>query len=353
MNTRKEQSIALLSLALSFLVNACAPVGPDFVKPDANEIKDWTAQSREDFLFEAQDKVEWWQVFDDTVLNNLVKLAHQHNNNVRLAGLRVLEARAILGIATGSMYPQSQAMFGEAIAVQASESNANTGGGGDLQFTQYSLGVGASWEVDFWGRFRRGIEAADANLLATSANYDDVMVLVIAGVADTYMIIRSTEEQLRLARDSLELQQRSYEIVDVLFRNGSTSELDRLQAKTLLLGTKATIPGLEITLQQSKNALSVLLGIAPSRLEHVFKGDGTPPDVPDTLSVGLPADLLRQRPVVRRAELQALAQNALVGVAEANLYPSFSLNGFLGVSSTDVKTGNAIIDDMYSNDSEA
>jgi NodT family efflux transporter outer membrane factor (OMF) lipoprotein len=177
------------------------------------------------------------------------------------------------------------------------------------------------------------------------------MVLVTAAVADTYVIIRATEQQLRLARDSVELQQRSFEIVEVLFRNGSSSELDALQAQTLLLGTKATIPGLEATLQQSKNALSVLLGMAPSDLEQIFKGDGSPPDVPEAVDVGMPADLLRQRPDVRRAELAALAQNALVGVAEANLYPSFSLNGFLGISSTDVDTGNSTIDDLFSSDS--
>ena len=284
---------------------------------------------------------QWWRILEDPVLNEFVDAAIQSNNNLKIAGLRVIEAQADLGIATGSRYPQVQAVSGD----------ASIADNGDLRLEQYNLGAGLSWEIDFWGRFRRGIEAADANLLATIANYDDVMVLVTAAVADTYVIIRATEQQLRLARDSVELQQRSFEIVEVLFRNGSSSELDALQAQTLLLGTKATIPGLEATLQQSKNALSVLLGMAPSDLEQIFKGDGSPPDVPEAVDVGMPADLLRQRPDVRRAELAALAQNALVGVAEANLYPSFSLNGFLGISSTDVDTGNSTIDDLFSSDS--
>ena len=264
---------------------------------------------------------EWWRILEDPVLNDFIDAAIQRNNNLKIAGLRVIEAQASLGIAIGNRYPQVQAVSGDASIVD----------NGDLRIEQYNLGAGLSWEIDFWGRFRRGIEAADANLLATIANYDDAMVLVTAAVADTYVIIRATEEQVRLARDSVDLQQRSYEIVDVLFRNGSSSELDALQAQTLLLGTKATIPGLEATLRQSKNALSVLLGMAPSDLEQMFKGDGTPPNVPAAVGVGMPADLLRQRPDVRRAELQALAQNALVGVAETNLYPSFSLNGFLGM----------------------
>ncbi len=333
----------LAFIAVLFLAVACAPVGPDYVRPDVAVHPAWLDAELAQFDTSPAELAEWWKILGDPLLDDLIDTAIQNNNSLRIAGLRVIESQASLGIAVGNQYPQVQAVTGDASVMDS----------GDVKLEQYSLGAGLSWEIDFWGRFRRGVEAADANLMATIADYDDIMVLVTAAVADTYMVIRATEEQLRLAGDSLELQQRSYEIVDVLFRNGSSSELDALQARTLLLGTQATIPGLEITLQRSKNALSVLLGIAPSDLGHVFKGDGAPPDVPDAVSVGLPADLLRQRPDVRRAELQALAQNALVGAAEANLYPSFSLNGFLGVSSTDVNTGNAIIDDLFSSDNEA
>jgi NodT family efflux transporter outer membrane factor (OMF) lipoprotein len=328
-------------LASLLLTVACAPVGPDFVRPEAPVNPAWLDTELAQFETSPASLAEWWRILEDPVLNGFIETAIQRNNNLKIAGLRVIEAQASLGIATGNRYPQVQAVSGDASIVD----------NGDLRIEQYNLGAGLSWEIDFWGRFRRGIEAADANLLATIANYDDVMVLVIAAVADTYVIIRATEQQLRLARDSVDLQQRSFEIVDVLFRNGSSSELDALQAQTLLLGTKATIPGLEATLQQAKNALSVLLGMAPSDLERIFKGDGSPPDVPEAVDVGMPADLLRQRPDVRRAELAALAQNALVGVAEANLYPSFSLNGFLGISSTDIDTGNSTIDDLFSSDS--
>ncbi len=328
-------------LASLLLTVACAPVGPDFVRPEAPVNPAWLDAELAQFETSPASLAEWWRILEDPVLNEFIDTAIHRNNNLKIAGLRVIEAQANLGIATGNRYPQVQAVSG----------GASIADNGDLRIEQYSLGAGLSWEIDFWGRFRRGIEAADANLLATIANYDDAMVLVTAAVADTYVIIRATEEQLRLARDSVELQQRSFEIVDLLFRNGSSSELDALQAKTLLLGTTATIPGLEATLQQSKNALSVLLGMAPSDLKELFKGDGAPPDVPEAVDVGMPADLLRQRPDVRRAELAALAQNALVGVAEANLYPSFSLNGFLGVSSTDIDTGNTTIDDLFSSDS--
>ena len=329
---------AFLSLAV-----ACAPVGPDFVRPDAPANPAWLQAELDEFESSPAELAEWWRVLEDPALDEVIGTAIRNNNNLRIAGLRVIESQANLGIATGNQYPQVQALSGDASIVDNSS----------LTLQQYSLGAGLSWEMDFWGRYRRGIEAADANLLANIASFNDVMVIVTAAVADTYMIIRATEEQLQLARDSLKLQQRSYDIVQVLFRNGSSSELDALQARTLLLGTKATIPGLEIALEQSKNALSVLLGVTPSHFEQVFKGDGAPPDVPDSVLVGVPAEMLRQRPDVRRAELQALSQNALVGVAEANLYPSFSLNGFLGVSSSDLDTGNDVIDGLFSSDSGA
>lgn len=337
---------------LGFLV-ACAPVGPDFVKPDAKVNDQWSEDVREEFQFEPQDSVTWWQVLGDPVLNQLVEHTQQQNNNIKIAGLRVLEARAALGIAIGNQYPQSQVVSGSATSVSASESNANTTAG-DLEFTQYNLGVGASWEIDFWGRFRRGIESADANLLATLASYDDTLVLLTAQVVDTYAVIRTAEEQLRIGKENLALQQRSYDIVDVLYRNGESSELDVQQAETLLLSTKATIPGFEITLRQAHHALSALLGMPPADMSALL-GTGAIPLIPEKIMVGVPADLVRQRPDVRQAELFAMAQNAQVGVAKANLYPSFSISGSLGLAAagnTDTtRTGDSGIGELFRSES--
>jgi NodT family efflux transporter outer membrane factor (OMF) lipoprotein len=342
------------SLSLAALLSACAPVGPDFIKPDAPANIAWPEKFREDFEFSPQQQVEWWQVFDDPVLTELVLLARQENNNLKIAGLRVLESRALLGLAIGSQYPQGQVVFGDATALQASESNANTTAG-DLSFSQYSLGVSATWELDFWGRFRRGIEAADANMLASIASYDDVFVLLAAQVADAYAVIRTTEEQLRIAKQNVALLQRSYEITDVIFRNGHGSDLDVQRSLTILFGTQASIPNLEISLHQAENALSVLLGLPPSDLSNLLGEDGELPDVPGSVAVGLPAEMLRQRPDIRRAELQAMAQNALVGVATADLYPSFSLNGTLGLAAaggTDTtRTGDSGFNELFRADS--
>jgi NodT family efflux transporter outer membrane factor (OMF) lipoprotein len=334
---------------------ACAPVGPDYVRPESMSNESWSDFVREDFQFEAQDRVEWWDIFDDPVLSQLVVTAHQNNNNIRLAGLAVLEARAALGIARGNFYPQAQFVAGDATRIELSESNANTLGGADLSYWQYNLGANASWEIDFWGRFRRGIESADANFLASIASFDDTLVLLTAQIADVYVAIRSAEEQLRIARENLALQQRSYDIVDVLYRFGASNELDVLQAQTLLLSTKATIPSLETGLRQAHNALATLLGLPPTDLTQILGGEGNIPEVPEQIMVGIPADMLRQRPDVRRAELFAMAQNAQVGVAKADLYPSFSINGSLGVAASGdtntTRTGDSGIGELFRSES--
>ena len=212
--------------------------GPILCVPDLPANPAWLEAELEQFDTDAPELAEWWKRLNDPVLDELIATALTNNNNLRIAGLRVLESQASLNIATGQQYPQGQVVAGDATAVGASESNANTTAG-DLSFTQFNLGASLSWEIDFWGRFRRGIEAADANLLASMASFDEAMILVIAQVANTYTAIRSTEEQLRLAQESLAIQQRSYDIVELLYRNGESSELDALQAQTLLLGTEA------------------------------------------------------------------------------------------------------------------
>ncbi len=335
--------LAPLLLVVGCLAVGCTSVGPEYERPEASINPDWLQSELDQFDTSPAELAQWWETLNDPVLNELIATAIEQNNSIKIAGLRILEAQASLGIATGNRFPQVQVISGDAGYTDT----------GDLTQEQFNLGAGLSWEIDFWGRFAHGVEAADANYLASIASYDDVMVLVIATVADVYAVIRATEAQLRLARESLKLQQRSFDIVDVLFRNGSSSELDALQARTLLLSTAATIPEFEAVLIQAKNALSVLLGIAPANLEKSFDGSSAQLTVPATIALGLPADLLRQRPDVRQAELRAISQNAVVGIATADLYPSFSLTGFLGVSSTTVDSGNATVDNFLSSDGSA
>jgi len=324
-------------------LTACAPVGPDFVRPETEIPPGWSEADRNGLEASAISQPQWWRVFEDPVLNKLVETAWQQNNSLEIAGLRVLEARAQLGIAQGNQYPQSQLAAGSGIYT----SPANNFGGGS-NFWQYGIGASASWEIDFWGRFRRGIESADAAYLASVAARDQALILLTAQVVNTYAVIRINQEQLRFARENVVIQQRSYDITSVLFRNGSDSELDMQQAHTLLLSTQATIPGFEIALKQARNALNTLLGKPPGTIDDLLGEDHGIPALPEKIEVGIPADLLRRRPDVRQAELNALSQNARVGLAEADLYPSFSLTGSLGLVAGGA--GGTDFGDLFSSD---
>ncbi len=329
--------------ALVVLLTACAPIGPDFDKPEVVLPPGWSDVGEHGLEASPVDQPQWWRVFEDPVLDKLVKTAWLQNNSLEIAGLRVLQARAQLGIAQGNQYPQSQLSAGSATYT----SPANNFGGSS-NFWQYGIGASASWEIDFWGRFRRGIESADAAYMASIAARDQALILLTAQVVNTYTIIRINQEQLHYAFENEALQQRSYDIAAVLYRNGSDSELDMQQAHTLLLSTQATIPGFEIALQQAINALNTLLGQVPGSLDDLLGSEQRIPTLPDSIAVGIPADLLRRRPDVRQAELNALAQNARVGLAEADLYPSFSLTGSIGLVSGGA--GSSDFGDLFSSD---
>ena len=333
----------LFFFILTVFLSACAPVGPDFVKPEVKIPAQWHEQDIEGLVSGSPDLTTWWNIFNDPVLNTLVESARRHNNTLEIAGLRVLEARAQLGIATGSLYPQSQLAAGSATKTSPPE---NTGI--SANYWQYSLGASAAWEIDFWGRFRRGVESADASFMASVAAYNQALVLLTAQVVDSYTAVRLAEEQVRIARENIDIQQRSYDIAEVLFRNGETSELDMQQANTLLLSTKATIPSLEVQLTQARNALSILLGQPPGSINIMLTNGIAIPVIPEEIAIGFPADMLRLRPDVRQAELLAMAQNAQVGVAETGLYPSFSLAGSIGLAAGG--PGGSDLGDLFSGD---
>ena len=326
MNYKKtlKPAAAFSASAIILAMSAACTVGPEFKRPEIRLEPSWYQEERDGLSSSESDLVAWWEVFGDPTLNRLVEEAHRANNNLEIAAVRILESRAQLGIATGLRWPQSQ------FAVAGADYTSPPDSAGSWNS---NLGGSVAWEIDLWGRYRRGIESADAALQATMASYDDFLVLLTAQVAQTYTTIRLIEEQLAIAHENIRIQRRSYEIVEVLSRHGDKSALDLQQAYTLLLGTEATVPALEAALRQAKNALSTLLGRPPGDLPGLLDEDGELPPLPEELAVGIPADLLRRRPDVRVAELNAMALNAQVGVATAALYPSFSLTGFLGLAS--------------------
>ncbi len=342
----------LYGVMLLVFLSGCTMVGPDFVPPKADVSKEWVEAKEERVKTGPPDYKNWWQVFDDPALDNLIQTAYEQNLPLRIAGVRVFEARALLGITIGEFYPQVQHGFGSVTYNRVSENAypgsqaGSTAGNTDFSSWQAEIGVGASWELDFWGKFRRAIQSADANFLSSIAVYDDALVTLTADVARSYVMIRTFEERLKIARENLLTQKESLRIAQARFEAGATSERDVQQALTQLKSTEAQIPSLETSIRRTQYALSILLGMPPGKLNDLLAGSGGIPKAPLEVAVGIPAELLRRRPDIRNAELQAAAQSALIGYAKADLYPSFSLTGVFGFLSSNA--GKSNLSDLFS-----
>ena len=210
----------------SLLLSACTTVGPDFKSPIVPWLATWSGglleESKADSRTEARLQFDdWWRNFNEPALDQLIADAQRLNPGVRTAGMRIMEARAQLGIAGSALYPQVQQLNGEALRV-----GQNQSGGANKSFSTYNIGLDIGWEIDFWGKFRRGVEAADASYFASIAQYDDVQVLVAAQIANTFCTIRIIEQRLRIAHENAALQKRSLEITERLFKSGNEAELD-------------------------------------------------------------------------------------------------------------------------------
>ena len=326
-----------LWLACVACLGGCVTVGPDFHPQHEDWAEHWSDPAIEQATLQQSqpDASQWWQVFGDQNLERLMAEADAHNADLKVAGLRVLEARAQLGIAQSGRYPQVQQIGGDALYTKSR--HAGGSGPNSSGSWQYGIGFDIGWELDFWGRFRRAIEAADAAYFASQANREAVLVLLHAQVADTYFTMRTAEARLRLARDNAALQKRSYEITERLFKSGETDELDLQQAKTQYLSTLSSIPSFESQITLARHALSSLIGRPPGALPELDEQpgkEGVIPLVDHAVLQDVPANLLLRRPDVRAAELHMAAQSALIGVAKADLYPTVTLLGTLAWSAS-------------------
>ncbi len=345
--SNKSTKPALFGLiALAFLFSGCTLVGPDYVKPTAQEPKEWLESTDPKIESKEGDFKDWWIVFSDPVLNDLIQAAYQQNLPLQIAGLRIYEARAQLGIAFGFQYPQTQQGLGSAQLNQISE-NAPNVAVADRYYSTYDIGLDAAWELDVWGKFRRAVQTS---LEASIADYDDILVSLTSEVANTFIRLRTSEERLEVARQNVVIQKRSLEIADVRFKAGAVTELDVTQAKSLLRSTESTIPGFETDVRQAKNALAILLGKLPGEIDAMLDGPGLIPEVPAEVAVGIPTELLRRRPDIRFAERRLAAQSAQIGFAKADLFPHFSLFGTLGFQTSDY-TDNSEFSNLLDKDS--
>jgi NodT family efflux transporter outer membrane factor (OMF) lipoprotein len=321
---------------LSDYVHNGFKVGPDYKRPPAPVAQQWIDADDIRVRSVPEDDSHWWTVFNDPVLSDFIQTAYRQNLTLREAGFRVLQARASLGIAVGELFPQKQEMLGSYTRRGVSENVANRVATPQRWFNTWDYGFGLAWELDFWGRFRRAIEAAEDSLDASVENYDDVLVLLISDVASNYVRYRVLEQQLAYTRAQVKLQTDILQIAKAKFKGGQVSQLDVNQAQANLSATQVLIPQLEISLREVNDQLCVLLGLPPEDLKAKLGAAGIP-TAPASVAVGIPADLLRRRPDVRRAEREAAAQSAEIGVADAEFYPQISLNATWGWAAENLK----------------
>jgi len=323
------------------LLNACTLVGPDYHEPLKYVPHHWQKNSKvkETPIHDAN----WWKTFHDPTLTALINQGYYNNLTLQVAGIHVLQERAQLAQSVGQLYPQQQALQGNYTYQRI--------GGGSLQgflppsFETASLGFSASWELDFWGKYRRAIQVNDANFFASLAAYDNALVTLTADIASAYISIRTDEALIKVTQQNIQIQKMSLQIAESRFRAGQTSLLDVEQAKTELYQTEATLPTLISQLQVQKDKLSVLLGTILDEVDGLLKKDTGIPKAPPTVAVGIPKETIGQRPDVHEARLQAMAQSAAIGATKANLFPSFSLTGNFAFAANTI--GSSSISDIF------
>ncbi|MCC5013718.1 MULTISPECIES: efflux transporter outer membrane subunit [Legionella] len=329
-------------LVISCLVLSSCMVGPNYKEPKKNIAPHWLKNGPGVRAAPIRN-ANWWQAFHDPTLTSLIQQGYFNNLSLQVAGVRVLQARAQLAQAVGELYPQQQNMGGNI--------TYNRIGGSSLQdilpnkFETAAVGFTASWEIDFWGKYRRAIRSNDATFLSSVAAYDDALVTLTADIASTYVSIRTDEKLIRVTQANIQLQTASLKVAQSRYKGGQTSLLDVEQAQTELAETQATLPTLVSELQTQKDKLAVLLGTTPNCVDDLLKKNQGIPKAPSMVSVGIPREALAQRPDVYQARMEAIAQSEAIGATAANLYPAFSLSGTFYFASNNI--GNRSLSDIF------
>lgn len=322
----------VLLVVLMLTPAGCASVGPDYSPPAASAPARWAAPPDPALVPDPAVIRSWWTVFHDPLLTGYIETAGAQNLDLQTALARVKEARAQLGVITGDRYPQVDGV-GQATRFQNSR---NVEPGSPLvTSSSHTLGLDAGWEIDLFGRVRRSIEAAVADLEATEEDRRDVMISLYASVARTYLVVRTAQARLAATEGNIDSQRQVLELTRSRFRFGLANDLDVAQAEDILANSEAQVPPLRAIMRQSVNTLAVLLGRPPGSLDEELAEVKPIPIPPAQVTVGLPVDILRRRPDIRRAERSLAAETARIGVATADLYPRFSLLGSLGLDATD------------------
>ncbi len=319
----------LLSFLLALILSGCM-MGPDYRRPDIEIPGAWRFEEKE---AREISNVSWWEQFNDPVLNELIGVALKENKDLKIATARVEEFMGRYGTTRAALFPQ---VYGE-----ASAGRSQVTGLGPTPLSSatqnpaynYLALLNGSWELDLWGKLRRGTEAARADLLSQEEGRISVLLTLVTSVASAYVNLGNLDKQLDIAKRTAQSRKESYDLFQLRFRGGVISELELSQVKSEYEQTLATIPVLEKVISQQENALSELLGRNPGPIPRGKKIDDL---VLLTVPAGLPSILLANRPDIRQAEQNLIAANARIGVARTLYFPTISLTGSFGVSSIDL-----------------
>ncbi len=311
----------LLGTAVIILLMAgCAAVGPDYSKPVMPVPDSWHTKLQ-DGLSAGQPRrlAHWWTVFHDPVLSKLIKRATARNLDLKKARTRLLEARARRTMSRSAIFPALNT------SGSITKNRAN-----NRETNLYNAGFDAGWELDIFGGVRRSVEAATADLQADREDLRDILVSLLAEVCQNYIDVRTCQVRLTVAAENIKTQQKNLQLVESRYASGLVTDLDIQQATYSLENSRAQVPSLRTGLNEAMNHLALLLGLPPGALDKQLRQKGPIPLAPPRVAVGIPADLIRRRPDIRRAERRLAAQSARVGVAAAALYPALKLNGSIG-----------------------
>jgi len=333
--SRRWPPLAAIALAAVLGGLPGCKVGPDYKPPETPMPDAWRVSLTKGLSTGEADIRTWWKSLGDPVLDRLIERAAVNNLSVKAALSRIDEARAVRGIAGAPLLPQVSGV-GSSEFYRNSEETAlgPVYGGKDEQL--HTLGFDANWEIDVFGGIRRSMESADASLQATVEDYRDLLVVLFAEVARNYIEARTTQARLKYALANVEAQKRSLQLAQDRFKAQLVPQLDVRQGELNLANTESLIPSLRASLRLAIHRIGVLLGEFPSALVDDLSPEKPYPALPAEVSLGLPADLLRRRPDIRRAERLLAAQNAQIGVAESDLYPKFFLGGALTLQAADL-----------------
>ncbi len=322
----KKVFLCFLAMSMIMFLFGCSPVGPNYEPPVNKLSENWHTDMENGINNKEIDPnvlAGWWTTINDPILTNLIVHAKENNLDIKRAYARIRESRARRNMTITSLYPSVNLSGSLTSTITEDDRSAN-----DL----YSAGLDASWEMDIFGGTRRSIEAVNADLQSVQEDLHNVLVSLTAEVALNYIDIRTYQARLTAVEESINAQTETYQLTTWRYEAELNDELAVQQAQYNLESSRSQIPALRAGLKQLMNSLAVLLGEEPGKIDDEVIIPEPIPSAPNNITIGVPVDIIRQRPDIRSAERSLAAQTARIGVAKASLYPSFTLNGSFGLS---------------------